>query len=287
MKTGLVLEGGAMRGMFTAGVLDVFMDNGINVDSVAGVSAGALFGVNFVSGQRGRALRYNKRFNKDKDYMGIRPLMREGNIVSTEYAYDRVPRKLDPFDDEAFKRSGVLFYAVTTDVNTGEAEYVHIESVFRQMDVLRASGSMPFLSKPVQIGSKQYLDGGISDSIPFEWLSEQGCDKLIVILTRDMEYRKKPMSKALISTYKRKYPNVARQLLNRHSLYNKSVELLKEWEKQGKAFVIRPSEEVKIGRIEKDESKLQKVYELGLRDGQAIIPQLKEYLAKDTQKVAE
>lgn len=287
MKTGLVLEGGAMRGMFTAGVLDVFMDNGISVDSVAGVSAGALFGVNFVSGQRGRALRYNKRFNKDKDYMGIRPLMREGNIVSTEYAYDRVPRKLDPFDDEAFKRSGVLFYAVTTDVNTGEAEYVHIESVFRQMDVLRASGSMPFLSKPVQIGNKQYLDGGISDSIPFEWLSEQGCDKLIVILTRDMEYRKKPMSKALISTYKRKYPNVARQLLNRHSLYNKSVELLKEWEKQGKAFVIRPSKEVKIGRIEKDESKLQAVYELGLRDGQAIIPQLKEYLAKDTQKVAE
>lgn len=280
MKTGLVLEGGAMRGMFTAGVLDVFMDNGISVDSVVGVSAGALFGVNFVSGQRGRALRYNKRFNKDKDYMGIRPLMREGNIVSTEYAYDRVPRKLDPFDDEAFKRSGVPFYAVTTDVHTGEAEYVRIDSVFKQMDVLRASGSMPFLSKPVQIGNKQYLDGGISDSIPFEWLSAQGCDKLIVILTRDMEYRKKPMSKALISTYKRKYPNVARQLLNRHSLYNKSVELLKEWEKQGKAFVIRPSQEVKIARIEKDERKLQAVYELGLRDGQAIIPQLREYLAE-------
>lgn len=279
MKTGLVLEGGAMRGMFTAGVLDVFLDNGIDVDCVVGVSAGALFGVNYLSGQRERVIRYNKRFNKDKNYMGLLPLMREGNIVSTEYAYDRVPRKLDPFDDDAFKRSGVPFYAVTTDVHTGEAEYVRVNSVFEQMDVLRASGSMPFLSKPVRIGEKEYLDGGISDSIPFEWLSAQGCDKLIVVLTRDMEYRKKPMSKALVSTYKRKYPNITRRLLNRHELYNKSVDLLKEWEKQGKAFVIRPSEEVKIGRIEKDEQKLQAVYELGLRDGNAIISKLKEYLA--------
>lgn len=278
MKTGLVLEGGAMRGMFTAGVLDVFLENNITVDCVVGVSAGALFGVNYLSGQNGRVIRYNKRFNSDKDYMGIRPLLREGNIFSTEYAYDRVPRRLDPFDDEAFKKSGVPFYAVTTDVESGEPRYVRINSVFEQMDTLRASGSMPFVSKPVEIDGRKYLDGGISDSIPFEWLSEQGCDKLIVILTRDMEYRKKQMNKALIKTYGLKYPKVAEMLLTRHTLYNKSVELLKEWEAEGKAFVIRPSETIDIGRIEKKPEKLQSVYDLGRSDGKAVLGALGEYL---------
>lgn len=278
MKTGLVLEGGAMRGMFTAGVLDVFLENDITVDCVVGVSAGALFGVNYLSGQNGRVIRYNKRFNSDKNYMGIRPLLREGNIFSTEYAYDRVPRRLDPFDDEAFMKSGVPFYAVTTDVESGEPQYVRINSVFEQMDTLRASGSMPFVSKPVVIDGRKYLDGGISDSIPFEWLSEQGCDKLIVILTRDMEYRKKPMNKALIKTYGLKYPKVAEKLLNRHTLYNKSVELLKEWEAAGKAFVIRPSETIDIGRIEKNPEKLQSVYDLGRSDGKAVLGALGEYL---------
>lgn len=278
MKTGLVLEGGAMRGMFTAGVLDVFLENDITVDCVVGVSAGALFGVNYLSGQNGRVIRYNKRFNSDKDYMGIRPLLREGNIFSTEYAYDRVPRRLDPFDDEAFKKSGVPFYAVTTDVESGEPRYIRINSVFEQMDTLRASGSMPFVSKPVEIDGRKYLDGGISDSIPFEWLSEQGCDKLIVILTRDMEYRKKQMNKALIKTYGLKYPKVAEMLLTRHTLYNKSVELLKEWEAAGKAFVIRPSKTIDIGRIEKNPEKLQSVYDLGRSDGKAVLGALGEYM---------
>lgn len=280
MRTGFVLEGGAMRGMFTAGVLDVFLDNDITADCIVGVSAGALFGVNFLSEQKGRVIRYNKRFNKDKNYMGLLPLIREGNIFSTKYAYDEVPRRLDPFDDEAFKKSPVPFYAVMTDIETGEPEYVRINSVFEQMDTLRASGSMPFVSRPVEINGGKFLDGGISDSIPFEWLANQGCDRLIVILTRDMEYRKKPMNKALVKTYGLKYPKVAEKLLNRHSLYNKSVELLKKWESEGRAFVIRPSQEIKIGRIEKDPDKLQSVYELGLRDGQAVLNSLREYLGE-------
>ena len=174
MKIGLVLEGGAMRGMFTAGVLDTFLDNDIKMDSVVGVSAGALFGVNYLSGQKGRVIRYNKKFNKDKNYMGLRPLLREGNIVSTKYAYEDVPKTLDPFDDEAYKKSKVPFYAVVTNVATGNPEYIQIHSVFEQMDTLRASGSLPFVSKPVTIGKNQYLDGGIADSIPFEWLAGQG-----------------------------------------------------------------------------------------------------------------
>ncbi len=282
MKTGLVLEGGAMRGMFTAGVLDVFMENGISFDGAVGVSAGALFGVNLLSGQKGRVIRYNKRFNSNKDYMGICPLLKEGNFFSTKLAYGEVPRKLDPFDDEAFMKSGIPFYAVLTEVENGEPLYVKINSVFEQMDTLRASGSMPFVSKPVVIDGKKYLDGGISDSIPFEWFAKQGYDKQIVILTRDMEYRKKPMNKALVKSYGLKYPKVAEKLLTRHALYNNSVELLKKWESEGKAFVIRPSQTIDISRTEKDPEKLQSVYELGLRDGAAVLDDLRAYIGQTT-----
>lgn len=280
MSIGLVLEGGAMRGMFTAGVLDVFLDYNITVDCAVGVSAGALFGVNYISGQKGRVIRYNKRFNKDKSYMGLRPLITEGNIVSTEYAYDRVPKHLDLFDDEAFMKSTVPFYAVITDIHSGNPEYIRINSVFSQMDTLRASGSMPFVSKPVEINGKQYLDGGLSDSIPFEWLSAQGCDKLVVILTRDIDYRKKPMNRVIVHTYKHKFPAVYKRLKHRHELYNKSVEKLKEWEKQGKAFVIRPSQPIEISRIEKDEQKLQSVYDIGVKDATAALPELLKYISE-------
>lgn len=278
MKIGLVLEGGAMRGMYTAGVLDTFLDNNILVDCVVGVSAGALFGINYVSGQRGRTIRYNKRFNGDKNYMGLRPLLREGNIVSTQYAYHDVPHTLDPFDDEAYKNSGIPFYAVVTDMETGEPEYIQVKSVFNQADTLRASGSMPFVSKPVIIEDKKYLDGGISDSIPYEWLSKQGCDKLIVVLTRDITYRKQPTSKRLVNMFYRKYPRLVETLINRYAVYNDKVEKLIEWENQGKAFVIRPSEPITINKIEKNPDELQAVYELGIRDAESYIIALKEYL---------
>lgn len=278
MKTGLVLEGGAMRGMYTAGVLDTFLANQIEVDGIVGVSAGALFGVNYLSKQSGRVIRYNKRFNRDKNYLGLRPLLREGNIVSTKYAYEDVPRHLDPFDDETFRRSAVPFYAVVTELETGKAEYMPIRSVLEQMDCLRASGSMPFVSRPVEIGGKLYLDGAVADSIPFAWMHRQGYDKLIVVLTRDADYRKKPMSETMSNLMYRKYPNFCRQLLKRHSVYNASVEMLTQWEKAGKAFVIRPSERIEIGRIESDPNKLQEVYDLGTRDGESRLDALREYL---------
>lgn len=280
MKVGLVLEGGAMRGMYTAGVLDVFLEKCIFVDAVVGVSAGALFGVNYLSRQKGRVIRYNKRFNSDKNYMGLRPLLREGNIVNTKYAYEEVPRKLDPFDDESYKKSGIPFYAVVTDIETGEPEYIQVYSAFEQMDVLRASGSMPFVSKPVLYNNKMYLDGGISDSIPFQWLSSQGYDKLIVILTRDMEYRKKPMSSSLIKLFYKKQPQLSEKLLKRHDVYNKSVELLKQWENEGKVFVIRPSKPIEIGRIETNPDKLQEVYDLGLKDATESLLELQKYISR-------
>ncbi|HJA26214.1 MAG TPA: patatin family protein [Candidatus Fournierella merdigallinarum] len=280
MKTGLVLEGGAMRGMFTAGVLDVFLAAGVKADEVVGVSAGALFGVNYLSGQAGRAVRYNKRFNGDRNYMGLRPLLKEGNLFSTSYAYDLVPRRLDPFDDEAFQKSGVPFFAVVTDVDTGEARYMQVKSVFDQMDVLRASGSMPFVSRPVELGGRRYLDGGVSDSIPYEWMAARGCDKLIVVLTREAAYRKTPMNPAMVRLLGVKYPALARRLAARHADYNRALEKLERWQKEGRAFVIRPSAKTPIGRIETDPDKLQQVYDLGRADGKACLPALRAYLAR-------
>ncbi len=278
MKTGLVLEGGAMRGMYTAGVLDVMLDEDIHVDGVIGVSAGVLFGVNYLSKQRGRSIRYNKRFNGDKRYMGMHSLFTTGNIVNTEFAYYTVPYELDVFDDETFMNSGVPFYAVVTNMQTGKPEYMKIHSVFDQMEVLRASASMPLVSKPVYLDGVPYLDGGIADSIPYEKMMEMGYDRIIVVLTRDFSYRKKSSSKLPAELRYHKYPEFRQTLEHRYEAYNASVAHLRWLEKQGKVFVIRPSAPIGIKRIEKDADKLQEVYELGLHDGEHSIHALQEYL---------
>lgn len=278
LKIGIVLEGGAMRGMYTAAILDAFLDEGIPADIMVGVSAGALFGVNYVSKQKGRVIRYNKRFTSDPDYLGIKPLLKEGNIIGTELAYERLPFELDPFDNETYMASDTKFYAVITNLETGKAEYVHVVDAAEQMDVLKASGSMPTVSRPVELDGKLYLDGAIGDSIPFEWMMDQGVDRIIVILTRDESYRKKPMNKAMTLPYRRKYPLFAKGMMRRHLLYNTQTDVLKHYEEQGKAFVIRPSEPITIGRIERDPDKLQQVYDLGLRDAADIMDALKAYI---------
>ena len=210
MKTGLVLEGGAMRGIYTAGVLDVFMEHDISFDGVIGVSAGALFGVNLLSKQKGRVIRYNKRFNGDKNYMGLKPLLKTGNIIDTRYAYYEVPLKLDLFDNAAFMASNIPFYAVVTNIETGEAEYIQIKDVFAQMETLRASASMPFVSKPVALDGKWYLDGAVADSIPYEKFLEMGYDRLVVVLTKDADYVKSPVSPFMTKAfYDKKYADFA------------------------------------------------------------------------------
>lgn len=280
MKTGLVLEGGAMRGMYTAGIMDIMMDHNIDFDGIIGVSAGALFGVNYLSRQRGRVIRYNKKYNGQRDYMGLIPLLKEGNIVSTRYAYDRVPRLYDVFDNDTFKTSGTEFYAVVTNLQTGQPEYMLVKDVYEQMDVLRASGSMPFVSKPVQIGDQLYLDGGVSDSIPFEFFEKKGYDRLVVILTRDLDYRKKAMSPLMIEASYHKYPEFCEQLKKRHEVYNRSVRMLKRQEEKGEIFVIRPSVPINIKRIETDPDKLQMVYDEGIKDAAECMNQLLAYLGQ-------
>ncbi len=264
--------------MYTAAVLDTFLDENIEFDGIIGVSAGALFGVNYLSKQKGRVIRYNCRFNSDKNYMGIIPFLKEGNVVSTDYAYRKVPYELDPFDNETYLASNVPYYAVVTNVKTGLPEYIKIDDVFKQMDTLRASGSLPIVSKKVRFDGEDYLDGGISDSIPYKWMMEHGYEKLVVILTQDMDYVKEPFSKTWANLTLSGMPKIKERMLCRHEVYNNLVAELKELESTGKVMVIRPSKRITIGKLEKDPEKLRGVYELGLSDCAKQMASLKEFL---------
>ena len=243
--------------MYTAGALDVFYNAGIQFDGIIGVSAGAAFGVNYLSRQPGRVIRYNKRFNADHHYMGLIPLLKTGNIVDTEYAYEKVPRELDPFDGDTFDASGVPFWAVVTNVKTGQPEYIRLEHAMAQMDVIRASASMPFRAA-----------------------EKLGFDRVVVILTRDKSYVKKPMNPKPIDLWYKHYPALAEQLKNRHNVYNNALRELLNREQQGKAWVLHPSQPIEIGRLERRSDKLQAVYDLGPGDAQAARGSLRTYLAK-------
>jgi predicted patatin/cPLA2 family phospholipase len=278
MRVGLVLEGGAMRGLYTAGVLDVFMDNNINIDGIVGVSAGVLFGVNYLSKQRGRVLRYNKDYIKDKRYMSFHSLVTTGNFVNKDFSFYELPFKLDIFDEKAFEESGIDFYATVTNVETGKAEYIKVNNVLEQMEVLRATSALPYMSKMIELENGKYLDGGLSDSIPVEKCKELGYDKIIVILTRPIDYRKKKTNGLLAKLVYRKYPNLVKAINNRYKNYNECVEKIMDMENKKEIFVIRPSRTVKIKRMEKDINKLQEMYDLGIEDGKNVIEDLKEYL---------
>ena len=280
MKVGLVLEGGAMRGLYTAGVLDVLMDAGIKADTVIGTSAGVLFGVNYASGQRGRALRYNKKYAPKGCYMGIRSLLTTGNIINKQFAYYDLPSKLDVFDEKAFEESGIDFYATVTNVETGEAEYIKITDGFRQMEAMRATSAMPFVSRIVEYEGKKYLDGGVADSIPVQKCIEMGCDKVIVVLTRPIDYRKGKTDPRLANLfYGKKYPRAAERINSRPEEYNACVERIIGMEKRGEIFVIRPSRLVRVKHIERDTKKLQAIYDLGAADCAAAMDSLRKYLS--------
>lgn len=281
MKVGLVLEGGAMRGMYTAGVLDIFMDNNIQIDGIIGVSAGALFGVNYLSKQRERSLRYSKRFLNDERYISLKSWITTGNLINKDFAFYDVPFIYDVFDNETFKQSPAWFYVTLTNVETGKAEYVKITDPFEQMEYFRATSALPYVSKMVEIEGNKYLDGGISDSIPLEKCRQLGFDKIIVVLTRPFEYRKTKINGILRRLVYRKYPKFIEVLANRYQNYNECVEKVVEAEKQGEIFVFRPSKTLPIKRIEKDLNKVQAMYDLGIEDAQRDMEALKAYLSRD------
>ena len=278
MKIGLVLEGGAMRGMYTAGVLDTFLDKDFWVDGIISVSAGALFGVNYPSRQKGRAIRYNKKFISDKRYISFKSLVSTGNIVNKDFAFYEVPFKYDVFDNKTFKESDIDFYVAVTNLQTAQAEYVKLIDPLAQMEVLRATSAMPYVSRPVEIDGIPYLDGAIADSIPVEQMQKLGYDKIIVILTRTLDYRKsKPMT-WIAKWFYRRYPHFADAVNQRYDMYNRQVENVIKLAEKGDIFVIRPSVDLKIKRIEKDPNKLQAMYELGMKDMQLQWKNLLDYL---------
>lgn len=280
MKKGLILEGGAMRGMFTAGVLDVMMENGIVFDGAVGVSAGACFGCNYKSGQPGRAIRYNKRFARDRRYCSFYSLLTTGDLYGAEFCYHELPTKLDIFDEKAFIENPMEFYVVCTDAETGKAVYRRIDDCSDEsLDWIRASASMPIVSRPVELSGRKLLDGGISDSIPLRWFRSQGYDKNVVVLTQPASYRKKQISfQKEIRFLLRKYPAVYERLLTRHEEYNSVIKEISALEKQGKVFVIRPEEALGIGKIEHDPGKMEKVYQIGRKEAKSKLERLKNFL---------
>ncbi|UBU75140.1 patatin-like phospholipase family protein [Pasteurella multocida] len=280
MKVGLVLEGGGMRAMFTAGVLDVFLTENVQVDGIVAVSAGVLFGVNYPAKQYGRALRYNKKYLNDKRYMGWHSLLTTGNIVNKDFAFYELPFTLDPFDAKTFRQSKIDFYATLTNVQTGEAEYVKLDDVFNEMEVLRATSAMPFVSKMVEINGQYYLDGGIADSIPLKKCQALGYDKIIVVLTRPLEYRKKPTPSWIFNLFYRDYPHLVEKLKTRYQNYNDTVEEIIRLNNNKDIFVIRPSHHLPISRIEKDVEKVQAMYDLGITDAKREMAVLKAFLSR-------
>ncbi len=278
-KIGLVLEGGGMRGVYTTGVLDAFLDQNIEFDGTIGVSAGSCHGASFLSKQRERGFRVTVDYLKDWRYCSFRSLLVTGDIFGVKMLYDTIPNKLDPYDHEAFGKKKGWFRSVLTNVETGKPEYPILKEMHKDIIYLQASSSLPMLSKLVKIEDKHYLDGGITDSIPVQKAFEFGMDKVVVILTQPIDYRKEPNKlMPLIKVIYRKYPNLIRSLNDRHLGYNQTLELIEELKSQEKLFVIQPQNKINIGRLEKDKEKLTEVYYWGYKDGQEKIEKLKEFM---------
>ena len=283
MKTGLVLEGGAMRGLFTAGITDVFLENNIKFDGTVGVSAGAAFGCNFKSAQVGRALRYNKKYCNDKRYCSVKSLIFTGDMFGADFCYHTLPEKLDLFDNDAFESNPMEFYVVATDIENGKAVYKKLDKATGVgIEWIRASASMPLASRIVEIEGGKYLDGGISDSVPLEFFENLGYNRNVVILTQPADYVKKPNQLIpVIKKIYRKYPNLIKAMEQRHSNYNKTVEYIRQKEQKGEIFVIRPDEKLPIDHICHKPEVLQMVYDLGRNTALAKLDEIKEFLKND------
>lgn len=265
MKTGLLMEGGAMRGMFTCGVLDVFLEQNIRFDGAAGISAGAAFGCNFKSHQPGRALRYNLKYSRDYRYCSIRSLLTTGDLYGADFCYRDLPRVLDPFDQAAFAEDPMEFWVGATDVRSGKILY-HLCTDGGEEDVtwMRASASMPLVSRPVEADGRLLLDGGIVEAVPLHFMEKQGYDRNVLILTRAADYRKKPSPMLLpMRLALSDYPRVAEALELRPWRYNALMEEISRRERAGELLVLRPPVDPGIRRTEKEPRELERVYRMG------------------------
>ena len=279
MKMALIMEGGAMRGMFTCGVMDVLMENGITFDGAAGISAGACFGCNFKAGQIGRPLRYNMKYCRDPRYCSFRSLILTGDLYNADFCYRELPEVLDPFDREAFAQNPMAFYVGATDVETGECVFHRCtDGGGEDMLWFRASASMPVVSRPVQIGNRSYLDGGIADAVPYRYMEEQGYDRNVIVLTQPKGYRKKPERIPGMKLFLRRYPKILEAMERRHGMYNRQMDELDRIEAEHTALVIRPPESLGIGHTEKNPEELERVYRIGRLEAEKRLPEIREYI---------
>ena len=283
MKTGLVLEGGAMRGLWTAGVIDVMMEHDVQPDGLIGVSAGAAFGCNYKSHQIGRAIRYNTRFATDPRYSGWKSLLTSGDYYNANFGYHVVPFEYDKFDIETFQKKPLAFTVVCTDVETGQPVYHKMDHVdYNELEWLRASASMPLASKVVEVDGWKLLDGGVADSIPLEYFEKQGYKRNVVILTQPLGYRKTHLGlMPLMRLVLRKYPHFLKALDERHLMYNCQLDYVAEAERLGRCLVIRPDDNIPIGHLSHDAQQMQYVYELGRAVGERYIDRIKEFYNKE------
>lgn len=278
-KLGLVLEGGGMRGIYTAGVLDFFMDKNLYTDGVIGVSAGACHACSYVSKQIGRAYRTNTDYIKDKRYMSFLSLLKTGDLFGADFVYNAIPNELDLYDYETFHNGKTKLYAVCTNLETGKAEYMQCINMKHDVIYIRASASLPLLSRIVEVDGKKLLDGGAADSIPIKKFQQLGYDKNIVVLTQCSDYRKgKNNLLPLIRKRYKKYPKFIETLANRHINYNRTLDELGVMEKRGEVFIIRPGSPVNISRLEKNVDKLKALYDQGYHDAKEQYNALMDYI---------
>lgn len=282
-SVGLVLEGGGLRGLFTAGVLDVFLKEGIRFPAVVGVSAGAAFGCNFKSRQAGRPLRYNARYCRDPRFFSLRSLWKTGDLFGADFCYRALPLELDPFDFDTYEADPTEFWAVCTNMATGKAEFFLCSDPdkTRLMEIFRASASMPLVSRPVVLDRKEYLDGGIADSVPLLFMEGKGFEKNVVVLTRPRAYRKKKSAALpLVSAKYKKYPALQAAMARRHEVYNETLALLEEREREGRVLILAPEADLPAGRTERDPEKLRLCHALGETAALAALPRLRAFLEK-------
>lgn len=279
-KTGLVLEGGGMRGLFTAGVLDFFLDKNISFDTCMGVSAGSCHACSYLSRQRGRAYTVSVDYLDDQRYCSLSSLLKTGDLFGADMCYRKIPDELVPYDYEAYDQNPTDFYAVVTNCRTGKAEYKKLKDMHKGIYYVRASSSLPLLSRTLWIQGEPYLDGGIADSIPIKKSQDLGNQKNVVILTRDRNYRKEPnkLMPLLRLRYQKEFPKLVEKMQKRHLYYNKTLEYLYEEERKGKVLIISPEKPVEIGRIEKDKEKLEKLYQEGYHAAERQYGQLQKFL---------
>lgn len=280
-QAGLVLEGGGMKGVYTAGVLDFFLDKNIDFAKCYGVSAGACTLCSYLSKQRGRGVAVTVDYLEDKNYCSVYSLVKTGDLFNVDMCYHEIPDRLNPFDYEAFDKNESLGYAVVTNIETGLAEYIPLRDIHEDIEAVRASASLPLVSRNVKIGDHLYLDGGLADSIPLLHSITDGNRKNVVIMTKEVGYRRQPSRQlGLIRARYKKYPKVYELMKNRHIEYNRTLDYLQAQVKNGNAFLIQPKHKSDVGRIEKNKDKLLALYQEGYDEAAACYEELMAYLEK-------